>query len=132
MAAQDSDSFAELVQNLLVDTRDLIREEIALARAEIREEMSRIAAVATALGLAALTGSIGIVLLCIATGGATAFMLNWPPWTGYGLVSLVLMATAALLALYGWRQIAAFRGLPRTSATVKENLEWIRRTSNRR
>src|SRR5262245_22922678 len=125
-------SFTELVHNLLVDTRDLVREEIALARAEIREEMSKVGAVATALGGAALAGSIGVVLLCVALGGAVAFLVNWPPWAGYGLVAIVLLVVAALLGFYGWRRLAAVRALPRTTATVKENLEWIRTRSSGR
>jgi integral membrane sensor domain MASE1 len=125
-------SFADLFHNLVADTRDLVREEIALARAEIREEMSKVGAVATAFGGAALAGSIGVILLCIALGGAIAFLVNWPPWAGYGLVAIVLLTMAALLGFYGWRRLAAFRGLPRTAATVKENFEWIRARSSRR
>src|SRR5690348_8804416 len=40
MAETDPNSVAALIRGLLDDTRDLIREEIALARAEIREEIT--------------------------------------------------------------------------------------------
>ena len=39
MAEQNAESFRGLVQSLLEDTRDLLRAELALAKAEIREEV---------------------------------------------------------------------------------------------
>jgi len=53
MAEQDT-NIAGLVRGLLRDTRELIREEIALARAEIREEISAAQTVGIAFGSAAL------------------------------------------------------------------------------
>src|SRR4029078_7608357 len=40
MAEPETDSLRELVQGLLEDTRDLVRAELALAKADAREEVS--------------------------------------------------------------------------------------------
>ena len=53
MAEYDVNSIPGLIRGLLDDTRELIREEIALARAEIREEVSAAQTVAVAFGAAA-------------------------------------------------------------------------------
>src|SRR5439155_12381964 len=87
MAEYDVNSIPGLIRGLLEDARDLIREEIALARAEIREEISAAQTVAVALGNAALAAFLGAVMLCITLGGAIAYFLNWPTWGGYGVVT---------------------------------------------
>jgi len=132
MAEYEKDSIGGLVRSVLEDTRELIREEIALARAEIREEMSKAKASGASFGAAALAGLIGVTLLCIAIGGAIAYLLNWPSWTGFGIVAVLLLVGSYVAARYGQRQLANIRALPETTATVKENLEWIQSKSGQK
>ena len=71
-----------LIRSLLDDARLLIREEIALARAEIREEATAARTVGVAFSAAAVAAVLGIVLLCIAIGSGIAFLFSWPAWAG--------------------------------------------------
>src|SRR5205823_3317948 len=121
-----------LIRGLLEDTRELIREEIALARAEIREEISAGQTVAVAFGAAAFGAFLGVVMLCITLGGAIAYFLNWPTWSGYGIVTLLLAGGAYVLVRYGRGRLAHIRALPKTSETVKENLAWMQSKSAER
>jgi hypothetical protein len=129
MAEYDANSIPSLIRGLLDDTRDLIREELALARAEIREEITAAQTVAVAFGAAALAGGIGAVLLCVTLGGAIAYVVHWPAWAGYGIVTVLLLAGAFALVQYGRGRLARVRALPKTTQTVKENLEWMQSKS---
>jgi hypothetical protein len=129
MADHETESVAGLVRGILDDVRDLIREELALARAEIREEIEAAKLAAAAMGGAALAAAIGAVMLFIAIGNAISYLLAWPAWAGYGIVAVLLLAGAFGLVLYGRRRLAALRALPKTTETVKENLSWMQSKS---
>ena len=122
---QTTDSIPALIRSVLDDARELIREEIAVARAEIREELSTAKAAATGFGMAAVAGGVALVLFCIALGGAIAYLFGWPAWAGYGLVAVLLAAGAWAGLSYGQKQLAQIRTLPKTTATLQENIAWI-------
>jgi integral membrane sensor domain MASE1 len=130
MAEYRSESVPDLVRGLLSDTRDLIREEIALARTEISEEISAAQTVGVAFGAATVAALVGVVVLSVAIGGAIAYVLGWPTWAGYGMVAILLLGSAFVLFRYGRGRLAQLRALPKTTATVKENLEWMQNKSN--
>lgn len=132
MAEQDTASIPTLIRSLMDDARELIREELALARAEMREELSAARGMGVSFGAAALLAVIGVVLLCIALGGAVADVLDLPAWAGYGIMALLLGGAAYVFLSRGRRQLAAIRGLPRTQASLRENIAWIRSRSSRR
>jgi len=132
MANHETASIAELIRSVLDDTRVLIREELALARAEIREEVSTVKSAAAAFAGALLTAAIGAILLAVTIGGAIAYFLNWPAWAGYGIVAVLLLAAGYLLVRYGRDRLARIRALPQTTATVKENVAWMQSKSAQR
>jgi protein-S-isoprenylcysteine O-methyltransferase Ste14 len=129
MAQYEAETIPELIRSLLADTRSLIRDEVALARAEIREELSAAKTVAVAFGAATVAAVIGAVLFFVAAGSAIASLLAWPAWTGYAIVAVLLLGGAFALAQYGRSQVARIRGLPKTTETVKENLAWMQSKS---
>jgi hypothetical protein len=129
MEEYQTNSIPALIRSVLDDARELIREEIAVARAEIREEMSTAQAAATGFGAAALAGLVALVLFCIALGGAIAYLFGWATWLGYGLVALLLAGAAYGALRYGQGQMAKVRKLPKTTATLQENMAWIQNKS---
>ena len=78
-----------------MDLRTLIREEVALARVEIREQAGRARAAAMSFGIAAAALVFGIVFLLIAMATGIADLLQWPIWAGF-------LVIAALLSLVGF------------------------------
>ena len=125
MAEQSSESLRGLIQGVLEDTRDLIRAELTLARAEIREEVSAVTTVAASFGAAAFAAALGVTLLALTMGGALAYALSWPSWAGHGIIAVLLLGAAWLMVSYGRGQLKKIRTLPKTTQTMKENLEWI-------
>jgi hypothetical protein len=120
------DSFGGLIRGILYDLRTLVREEIALARVEIREQVGHARAAAISFGMAAGALLIGAVFLLVAAATAFADVLDWPAWSGF-LVVAVLLSLIGFVALgAGRRQVRQVRPVPEeTVSTIKENSEWI-------
>ena len=122
-------SIPALIKSLLDDARDLIREELQLFRAELRDEVSALQTVAIAFAAAAFVGLLGAMLLAVALGGAIAYVLHWPAWTGYGIVAVLCLAGGYGLCLYARARMRVIRAIPNTTDTMKENLAWMQNKS---
>jgi uncharacterized membrane protein YqjE len=121
-----TESLGGLVRGVLMDLRTLIREEIALARVEIREQAARARAAAMSFGIAAAALAFGGVFLLIAVAMGIADLLNWPVWAGFLIVAIVLALIGAFTLASGRRQLRTFSAVPEeTVTTLKENSEWI-------
>lgn len=128
--AEHTESIPNLIRSVLNDARELIREELALAKAELREEVSAGRRVAVAFTAAALLALLGLVLLSVALGGAVADLFDLPTWAGLGIVAVIMAVAAAVLANRGRAQLANIRGLPRTQETLRENITWMQSKSS--
>ena len=128
--SQQDPSIVDLLKNAIRDAQDLVRKEVALVKAELREEAGKLGSAVAMLAGAAVMGLLALVFLMttLALGLATAF--GWPAWIGYAIVTGLLLLLTLVLGLMGRSRMAAARPLPRTMETMKENSEWIRaRTS---
>lgn len=138
MASPDlvhGESIGSLLRGILLDLRMLVREEIALARVELREQAGRAKAGAISLGLAAAALVIGLVFLLIAAATAIADVLDWPVWAGFLALAVVLGLCGIAAMLFGRRQLRSVHAVPTEAvSTLKENAEWIakRLSSDRR
>jgi hypothetical protein len=129
MANHDS-SIADVIKEAVHDAQDLVRGEIALAKAEAREEVTRLGIGAALLAGAAIAGVIAFVLLMITIAWATSAASGWPVWAGFAIVTVLACLIAGALALIGRKRLTAERHMPRTVDTLTENLQWLRtRTS---
>jgi hypothetical protein len=120
------ESIGGLLRGILMDVRTLIREEIALARVEIREQAGRARAAAISFGIAAAALAFGGTFLLIALATAIADLLDWPVWAGFLATALLLSIVGAVTLMSGRRQLASVHAVPQeTVSTMKENSEWI-------
>jgi hypothetical protein len=123
-------SIADVVKNAIRDAQDLVRSEIALARAEVRSEVRRVGMGAGLLAGAALAAIIAVIFLMTTIALAIASVAGWPVWTGFGIVTVLVAIAAAACGSIGKKRLTAARHMPRTRDTLKENIEWMRtRTS---
>ncbi len=125
MAASD-DSLAELIKGAIADARDLIHAEVALARAELQDEIVRIRAGVAVLVVAAITATLALLSLMLAVAWGLSAALDWPVWAGFAVVTAGLALCTIVLGLVGRRRLVGQRHMPRTVDTLKENLEWMR------
>jgi tetrahydromethanopterin S-methyltransferase subunit C len=121
MAHETDASIGGLVRGALEDVRELIREEVALARAEMRHELKKATAAGVGFGVAAVAAvfAAGCVVVALALGIATLF--EWPAWSGFAIVAVLMAIIGAVAYSAGRRAVSTVQPLPRTVHTLKEN-----------
>jgi hypothetical protein len=120
------ESIGGLLRGILNDLRTLIREEIALAQVEIREQATKARTAAMSFGVAAAALAFGGTFLLVALAIGIADVLDWPAWTGFLIVALLLSVLGFLTLSSGRKQLRTLHAVPEeTVSTLKENSEWI-------
>ena len=117
-------SLGELVQTATRDFSLLLSQEIALAKAEIKRDVSAAGKGAGLFGGAGFTGLLALLFLSI----ALAFALAQPTTLGVGflLVGLFYAAAAAVLALSGTRKLGQVGAPDKTIQTLKDDAAWAK------
>ena len=120
-------SIGELFSQLSNDASRLIQQELALAKAELRETATMLARDAAKFAVAAVLGLLGAL-------AATAFLIiglgalldNY--WASALLVTIVYLAVAGLLARSAAKEIKT-RGVKpeETLRTLREDADWAKR-----
>jgi VIT1/CCC1 family predicted Fe2+/Mn2+ transporter len=122
---QEAEGIGGLVSGVVKDLQDLFRAEIQLAKTELKEDAVATGKAAGAMVAGALVGLIGFIFLMLAVTYALALAL--PMWLSALIVALALIAVAAVLALWGKKEIAATKlGPEQTIATLKEDQQWAK------
>ena len=120
------ESIGGLLRGILNDLKLLIREEVALARVELREQAGRARAAAISFGMAAAALVFGGTFLLIAIATAIADLLDWPVWAGFLVVAVLLGLAGFVMLASGRKQLQQVHAVPpETMSTLKENSEWI-------
>jgi len=116
--------FGELVAGIVRDGQELISQQLALFKQEVRQDLSR---ARQGFGLMAVASGallIGSVLLSL----MLVYLLSWlvpelPLWGCFGIVGAALTGLGVLLAYQGREKLE--HALPeKTAKTLEENLEW--------
>jgi uncharacterized membrane protein YqjE len=118
-------SLGDLVGEIAGDLSRLVRQEIDLAKAEAREEVTKLGKGAGMLGAAGLAGHL---LLLFASVALMLVLSRAMPLDLAALIVAVLWAiAAAVLASMGRRQIKSFQPkLEQTTQTLKEDVQWAK------
>jgi hypothetical protein len=118
-----------LVSGILSDAQQLIRQEAALARREIQDELAKARAVAFVLGLGVALAVVGGILL----GHMLVQLLFWATaerlalWVCFTIVGSLFLAVAVLLLHAGRARARTIDIVPRqTVAALKENVPWTK------
>jgi hypothetical protein len=122
--AQDA-SVSELLAALGQDTTRLMRQELALAKVETKQEAAKAGIGIGELLLAALAGQLALIMLSFAAVEA----LDGPVTRGwaYVIVGAVWLVLAAIMASVGRKALKSTEiTLPRTQETVKELPETVK------
>jgi fatty acid desaturase len=118
-------SIAVLLSDLANETILLVRQEIALLKAELREKFGRMGQGATAVGAGAALAFSGWLVLLACAVLALATIVQ--PWLAALIVAVVVLAIAGVLLLIGKKRLDADNLVPRrTLQTLREDEEWIR------
>ena len=116
---QETPSTGELVTRLSEQMSTLVRDELALARAEMTEKAKR---AGTGAGL---LGGGGVLALYGVAGLITTAILGlsevWAPWLAALVVTVVVFAVAGVLALVGRAEVK--QATPPLPEKAKENVQ---------
>ena len=111
-------SVGEMFSDVAQDLSTLMRQEVELAKAEVRQSAVRAAKGAGMLAGAGVAGHMVLIFVSVAAWWGIG------DTTGHGWSALIVGAAwlviAAVLGLLGRREIAAVSGLPQTAQTVKK------------
>ncbi len=124
-AAAEEPTIGRLVHDALGDVSSLVRNEIALAKAEVSMDVKKAGRGGAMLAAAAVMALFGVTFLLHTIAIAIAEFL--PLWAGYLIVTGVLLLVAGILALVGKNALQAVKGKPeRTIATSRETIEAVK------
>jgi hypothetical protein len=126
----ESSTIGELLAEVSRDVSTLMRQEVELAKAEIRESAKRAGRGAGLLGGAGVAGMLALVFLSVALWWGLGYVMG-NAWSAV-VVAVLWGIVALVLALTGKKQIDEITGMPRTVETVKEIPETLKRNEENR
>lgn len=124
--AHTEPSLTQLVSGIIGDAQELMRQQLAMFRTELKEDVRRTkqTLVAMVAGLALV--SVGATLLCFMAVYGLEAAFELPLWACFGIVGGVLAAGGGVAFYAAVKQFQEFNPLPDESAqALKENLQWI-------
>jgi hypothetical protein len=119
-------TLAQLLIGLMHDAQQLLRQEVALAKHEIRVELRKILGAGMSLGLGIGIAAIGGLLLILMLVHLLHALTALPLWVCYGVVGGLCAAGGIVLLVLGKQKLARLHLVPQqTVETMQENVQWI-------
>jgi xanthine/uracil permease len=121
-------SLRELVGGVAEDARDLVRGEVALARAEVEQKVDRVTAGVITLFGAMMLAYAGLVIVLIAAAQALARVM--PDWAASLIIGAVVLLIGTILAGVARKALSPSRMRPnRTVRNVEADARVIKESA---
>lgn len=122
---EDQRSLGDIVGDVAQDLTTLVKQEMELARTELKQEAAKAGKGAGLLGGAGVAGHLALIFLSLTL---TFLLDNWMPLEVAALITTALWAVvAAVLAARGRTELRRTNPqLPETQQTLKEDAAWAR------
>ncbi|NOT62481.1 MAG: phage holin family protein [Acidobacteria bacterium] len=118
------ESFADLLVELASQSSLLVREEVLLARRELREDFEQMRA--SLLKVAVGIGAGVMAVFSLLAAGILALSQYWEPWQAALTIGLGIAVVAAIMIFVGLAQLKQARIKPeQTLETLEENKAWL-------
>ena len=125
-AADTDRSLGTIIKDLTADLSMLFRSEIALLKLEIKDTVAKLGGGAALFAAAAFVAIFGIAFLFV-TLVLVLVRLGVPAWLSSLIVTILLFATAGVLAFLGKKKFAAVQFVPNESIEqIKTDIESIK------
>ena len=117
-AKADTTSLGDLLGDVTRDLSTLMRQEVELAKAELKQSATRAGKGSGMLAGAGVAGHFVLLFLSLALWWAlgTVMGLGWSAV----VVAVVWGVVAAILAAMGRKELNAIKGMPQTTETLQE------------
>jgi hypothetical protein len=120
-------SLADLAAGIMDDIQTLIRQEVALGRAEMLRALNKTKGAAIAVSAGVGVGAVGVLFLLLLLVHVLHEAGGLPLWVSYAIVGGVLVVIGCILFFVGKRQASEVHIVPRqTIESIKENVQWIK------
>lgn len=123
--ATEERTIGDLFADLTADLRVLVRQEVALARAEVSDKVSHLGRDAATIAIGGVLAFVGLQAL-VATA-ILALSLVLPAWLSALIVGAVLALVGGLLAWRGYQDLRERGVVPQeTVESLKEDAQWAK------
>jgi hypothetical protein len=120
-------SFASLISGIIEDAQALFKQEAALARREIADEINKTKQAAASLGAGLGVAALGVILLTLMVVQLLHEEAGLRLWLSYLIVGGALAIVGGVLFMVGRARASTISLVPKqTMQTMKENVQWIR------
>ena len=119
-------SLAALLGGIMQDAKDVLVQELTLAKLEGHEELDRLKTAALLLGIGVGVAGVGGILLSVMLVHGLAAYTDVPLWGCYGIVGSVFGVLGWVLLAAGKHTGEEIDMMPQTVETMKENAQWLR------
>ncbi|MFF2390067.1 phage holin family protein [Agromyces sp. NPDC058104] len=120
----------QLLSEVSRDISTLMRQEVELAKAELKESAGRAGKSAGMFGGAGVAGFLALTFLSIAVWWGLGYVMG-NAWSAV-IVAAVWGIVALVLALVGKREMESITGMPETVETIKEIPDALKRNEENR
>ncbi len=121
----ENSSVGEMLGNISGDLSQLFRQEVELAKVELKQEASKAGKAAGFLGVAGFAGYLAVVLLSFALVFALANVMD-AGWAAL-IVAVLWAIVGAVLYSSGRKKLKTVDPVPhRTVDTLKEDAQWLK------
>ena len=135
---ENAPTVSSLVSDVAADVTRLLRQEVDLARTEIRAEATKAVRGARSLAMGAV--ALHLVAILVSVGGVVALsellasrvpaLANWATAITAGAVAVVWLLIGLILLGSGRRRLRRLSPIPhQTIRSLKEDIAWLRRSN---
>ena len=118
-------SLGDLFSELMTETSTLVRQEVALAQAELTNKATRMG---KNVGYLVVGGAVGYAALLVILAGVVVILANFIPlWASALVVGAVVAVVAFMLVSSALAELRKADPVPReTVESIKEDAKWLK------
>ena len=122
----DNKSFGSLISGIFQDAQTLIAKEIAAAKLELKQEMSKAIKAGVSLAVGGFLLVVGFILLSLMIVFLISTYTPIPVWGSLGIVGLVYCVAGAIAVTIGKRKVTEVKPVPEDALQhTKEDVRYI-------
>jgi len=120
----DGRSIGSILGEVAEDFTRLVRQQLELAKVELKEEAQAAGRAGAMFGVAAVAGLMVVVLLSFGLVFALAEVM--PPGWAAVIVAVLWLVVGGIAFAVGRQRLRAVKGPEKSVQTVKEDMRWLR------
>jgi len=122
----EGQSVTGLVSGIVTDAQELVKQQLALVRAELKADFRRTVRAAAMLACGAVAALPAVILLCFTVVYLLHEPAGLPLWASFLIVGGALAVLSAVLVGVGVQRFRSFNPMPDQSVEAfKENVRWM-------